>query len=94
MGLARVCWHMPPYTPKPLGTPLGVMTVSLMEGDRDAVLLSTCSLGLALTLAQPWHCGATDTWCSCSSRSPVGTAGSPASSLPAPPAPSPGRLAA
>lgn len=35
--------------------------------------------------AQPWHCGVTDVQYSCSSWSPVGTAGSPASILSVPP---------
>lgn len=47
------CWQVPLYTPKPLGTCLGVMAVSPMGGDRDTVLLSTCSLGLALTQHSP-----------------------------------------
>lgn len=52
-GLTGECWYVPLHTPKPLRTSLGVMAVSPMGGDRDAVLLSSCSLHLALTQHSP-----------------------------------------
>lgn len=44
---------MPHHNLKPLRTSLEVIVVSPVGGDRDAVLISTCSLGLVLTGHSP-----------------------------------------